>query len=417
MCNTKCNNEQCCHEEDLLCCMPMMHCCGGYSEHNNCCPHDRCCNHPCGVCCDPCGNCDKPMCCCCYKLKKAFDAFKDETGGMVSDLDGRLKRLEIKEGDDFTYLVGQIGNLAEKEQADVDALWAKEQEQDDALAEERRQRIAGDAALDNKINLEEQRATRKEGELEDLIEAEEARAKNKENTLANDIQELVETCVTNVSYNTSTKNIQKTINGTTTDVVKIIPYSDRGSANGVAPLNGNNLIDSTYLPSYVDDVVEWANYSQRPQIGESGKIYVDLQTNLTYRWSGTDYIEISKSLAIGETASTAFAGNRGVALEGRVSTLEGVNPVTNVTKSGDTVTVSYRTGSPTTFTVASAGSQNVTINVDGTSTTMTIEQALQNLYDSRYWELVSNVVTAKSGRNVATAGTSTAAGFYDSTVN
>ena len=85
----------------------------------------------------------------------------------------------------------------------------------------------------------------------------------------------------------------------------------RGAANGVAPLNNSGLIDSTYLPSYVDDVLTFSNSNSFPEIGEDGKIYVDNSTNLTYRWSGSDYIEISKSLALGETSSTAYRGDRG----------------------------------------------------------------------------------------------------------
>lgn len=70
-------------------------------------------------------------------------------------------------------------------------------------------------------------------------------------------------------------------------------------------------IPSSQLPSYVDDVVEVILYSDLPSEGEAGKIYVVKNTNLTYRWTGTDYTEISKSLAIGETDSTAYRGDRG----------------------------------------------------------------------------------------------------------
>lgn len=70
-------------------------------------------------------------------------------------------------------------------------------------------------------------------------------------------------------------------------------------------------IPSDNLPSYVDDVVEVNNYSSLPPTGESGKIYVDKQTNKTYRWGGSEYVEISESLAIGETSSTAFRGDYG----------------------------------------------------------------------------------------------------------
>lgn len=87
--------------------------------------------------------------------------------------------------------------------------------------------------------------------------------------------------------------------------------ANKGSANGYAPLNSSLQIESTYLPSYVDDVIEVANYAALPGTGVSGKIYVTLDTNLTYRWSGSAYVEISASLALGENSSTAYRGDRG----------------------------------------------------------------------------------------------------------
>ena len=90
-----------------------------------------------------------------------------------------------------------------------------------------------------------------------------------------------------------------------------IPLSQKGRAGGVVPLDNDGLISSMYLPSYVDDVLEYSTFSALPATGESGKIYVTLDTNLTYRWSGTSYVEISKSLALGETADTAYAGIKG----------------------------------------------------------------------------------------------------------
>lgn len=85
----------------------------------------------------------------------------------------------------------------------------------------------------------------------------------------------------------------------------------KGAPNGIAPLDGNSQVPSAYLPSYVDDVLEYASVSLFPAIGETGKIYVSKDTNLTYRWSGSAYIEISKSLGLGETSSTAYPGNKG----------------------------------------------------------------------------------------------------------
>ena len=72
-------------------------------------------------------------------------------------------------------------------------------------------------------------------------------------------------------------------------------------------------ISSANLPSYVDDVLEYSGKANFPSTGEAGKIYVDTATNLTYRWSGSAYVEISASLALGETSSTAYRGDRGAA--------------------------------------------------------------------------------------------------------
>lgn len=74
-------------------------------------------------------------------------------------------------------------------------------------------------------------------------------------------------------------------------------FIQKGAISGIAPLNASAQIDSTYLPSYVDDVVEVANYAALPAIGESGKIYLTLDTNKSYRWSGSVYINIGQPIA------------------------------------------------------------------------------------------------------------------------
>lgn len=103
---------------------------------------------------------------------------------------------------------------------------------------------------------------------------------------------------------------------------KKIETSQLGVASGVATLGTDGKILTSQLPSYVDDVIEGykngadfyedsAHTDAKKITGESGKIYVDLHTNVTYRWSGTAYVEISASLALGETDSTAYRGDRG----------------------------------------------------------------------------------------------------------
>lgn len=74
-----------------------------------------------------------------------------------------------------------------------------------------------------------------------------------------------------------------------------LPTSALGEANGVTPLGPDRLISSVYLPSYVDDVLEFASLPAFPNPGEKGKIYVAEDTNKNYRWSGSLYIEINPS--------------------------------------------------------------------------------------------------------------------------
>ena len=85
----------------------------------------------------------------------------------------------------------------------------------------------------------------------------------------------------------------------------------KGAVNGVAELDEAGKVPATQLPSYVDDVLEYDNQAGFPTTGETGKIYVAKDTNKTYRWSGSDYVEISASLALGTTSSTAFRGDYG----------------------------------------------------------------------------------------------------------
>ena len=92
-----------------------------------------------------------------------------------------------------------------------------------------------------------------------------------------------------------------------------VKRSEMGVAGGVATLDQEGKVPSSQLPSFVDDVIEVDSYDNLPTTGEAGKIYVTKDTNLTYRWSGSKYVEISASLALGETSSTAYAGDKGKA--------------------------------------------------------------------------------------------------------
>ncbi|MBR3024316.1 MAG: hypothetical protein IKH71_07690 [Oscillospiraceae bacterium] len=97
----------------------------------------------------------------------------------------------------------------------------------------------------------------------------------------------------------------------TASEVGAIASSAKGAASGVAELDSNGKVPTSQLPSYVDDVLEYSAKSSFPTTGETGKIYVDTSNNKTYRWSGSAYVEISPSLALGTTSSTAYRGDRG----------------------------------------------------------------------------------------------------------
>lgn len=99
----------------------------------------------------------------------------------------------------------------------------------------------------------------------------------------------------------------------------------------IATLGDDGKVPTSQLPSYVDDVLEYDAQSAFPSTGETGKIYVAKDTNKTYRWSGTAYTEISASLALGETSSTAYAGDKGKTNADNIAKI--VNGTTKIGKS------------------------------------------------------------------------------------
>ena len=128
------------------------------------------------------------------------------------------------------------------------------------------------------------------------------------------------TTVQTFSANQSTDVTANITVPTTASDVGAIPTTQKGVASGVAELDSTGKVPSSQLPSYVDDTIEgylynghWYSDAEHTQevVGETGKIYVELSTNKTYRWSGTTFVEISESLALGETSSTAYRGDRG----------------------------------------------------------------------------------------------------------
>ena len=147
-----------------------------------------------------------------------------------------------------------------------------------------------------------------------------------------------------------------------------------GAISSKADLNTSGKVLSSQLPSYVDDVLEYSAKSNFPSTGESGKIYVDTATNLTYRWSGSAYVEISQSLALGETSSTAYRGDRGKIAYDHSQTSHAPanaevnqNAFSNVKVGSTTVSADSKTD-----TLELVAGTNVTLTPDATNDKVTI---------------------------------------------
>jgi len=108
--------------------------------------------------------------------------------------------------------------------------------------------------------------------------------------------------------------------------------ANKGIANGYAGLDSGGKVPSSQLPSYVDDVIEVANYAALPVTGETGKIYITLDTNNIYRWSGSVYVEISTDKAVwgGITGTLANQTDLQNALNAKQNKLTGTGLVGSV---------------------------------------------------------------------------------------
>lgn len=155
-------------------------------------------------------------------------------------------------------------------------------------------------------------------------------------------------------------------------ITDAVNTSTLGVAGGVATLDGSGLVPSAQLPSYVDDVVEYANLAGFPGTGEAGKIYVALDTNKTYRWSGSAYVFITSG------AVDSVAGKTGVVtlvkadvgLGNVDNTSDLAKPISTLTQSaldGKQAAGTYATGGGT-ATGTNTGDQT---NVSGSAATVT----------------------------------------------
>lgn len=210
--------------------------------------------------------------------------------------------------------------------------------------------------------------------------------------------------------------------------------ANKGAVNGYAGLDATGKVPSVHLPSYVDDVLEFASTVAFPATGESGKIYVAANTNKTYRWSGSVYVEVAASpgttdaLTEGTTnlyftsararaaVPIATAGAVGLVKPGSGLNVAGDGTL-NLAESSQAFTdipLEITSNGQTSFTVAGGytpGSIDVHLNgsklnggaddytaTNGTSITLTVGANLGDLLVLRRWATfdVANAV-AKSG--------------------
>jgi hypothetical protein len=172
-----------------------------------------------------------------------------------------------------------------------------------------------------------------------------------------------------------------------------------GAASGIAPLGSDSKISATYLPSYVDDVLEYANLAGFPATGETAKIYVALNTNAIYRWTGSAYIEISPTAGNADTA-TKLATARSISTTGDATWTVSFDGSANAT------------AAITLANVVTAGTgTKVTYNAKGLitgSTTLTVSDItdIATNYQAKHANLttISSLSTSTTGLIVMTNG-------------
>lgn len=159
---------------------------------------------------------------------------------------------------------------------------------------------------------------------------------------------------------------------TETDPVFI---AQKGVPNGVATLDGAGLVPSGQLPSYVDDVLEFANLAAFPATGEQGKIYVAIDTSKVYRWTGAVYVEIANTLDFA-TQAEAQAGTDTTKAMNPARTKDAILALAPAPNDG-TLTVSGSNGlsGTGTFTADQSTNATITLSHDDTSTQANVDNS------------------------------------------
>jgi hypothetical protein len=173
--------------------------------------------------------------------------------------------------------------------------------------------------------------------------------------------------------------------------------AQKGQANGVATLDANSKVPAAQLPSYVDDVLEYANLGSFPGTGETGKIYVTLDTNKTYRWTGSAYVEISASLV--PNNGTLTLATSGVATGSQTFTAD---QSTNATFTVDVPGTNIAQGTRTTTTVPITSSTGNNATLEAATTSLA---GVMNSADKTKLDGIAAGAQVNVGTNLGSSGT------------
>lgn len=197
--------------------------------------------------------------------------------------------------------------------------------------------------------------------------------------------------ITAVTQNTNGITVQKGSVPTTGDLANYVLNSAVGANNGVASLGADGKIPSTQLPAYVDDVLEFANLAAFPATGETGKIYVAIDTNRTYRWSGTSYIQITSGAVDSVNGMTGVVtlNKSHVGLGNVDNTADAVKNVLAATKWTTARTITLSGVTATTQTIDGTG--NVVIPITAIPTSLLVGTLSNNTTGS-----AASLTTARS---------------------
>lgn len=165
------------------------------------------------------------------------------------------------------------------------------------------------------IKIESDRAETKEKELQTNIDGKEDVITKKTGFNLEKSDSITLDDTDKLATSKATKMLNDKIIAETTrskiEEAKKIDVSEKGAHGGVATLDDNGKLPSSQFPAGIDEVKEYQAKTDFPTAGAGHIIYLALDTNKSYRWSGSTYVELSKSVALGETSNTAYSGFKG----------------------------------------------------------------------------------------------------------